>query len=55
MFYGLPPLEGVQAQLIRAETKIVVGSKDKVKYLSERAMLKSAKQLYESNPKIGVR
>ncbi len=43
MFYGLPPLEGVRADLIRAETMIVVGTKDKMKYLSDWEILKKAK------------
>ena len=31
-----------------------MGSKDRIKYLSDRSVMKQAKKLYENNPKIEV-
>ena len=53
-FYGLPPLDAINANAIVTETKIFLGRRDPIKYLSDVTLVNKAKKAYSANKNIEV-
>jgi dienelactone hydrolase len=52
LFYGLPPLETVHPQLVEAAVTVFLGEEDSVKHLSDRALARKARKVYNQNSRI---